>query len=266
MTNKPSPKKNTQWLLKILPVITLVLFLGVWQLAVYLNIVDSSKLASPIDIWNAFLFKLSNTGPDGSTLLTNVLASLQVSLLGLALGIVIGIPLGLLMGWYRLFDRFITPIFDLVRPIPPVAWIPLLIIWVGLGIQAKALIIFVTTFVPCVINSHTGVRMTPKVLINVYKTFGARDFYIFTHVAIPSAVPMIFAGMRLALGLSWSTLVAAEMLSASAGLGYMMNMARNYGRIDIVLLAMLIIGLIGFLLTQLFGVLERKIVKGRTVL
>lgn len=265
MKNKPSAAR-TSLLVKLLPVITMIVFVVTWQLAVNFKLIDQSKLASPVDIWNAFLFKLSNTGPDGSTLFQNILASLQVSLTGLLLGILIGVPLGLLMGWYKLFDRFINPIFEIVRPIPPVAWIPLLIIWVGLGLQAKALIIFVTTFVPCVINSHTGVRMTPKVLINVYKTFGASDFYIFTHVAIPSSVPMIFAGMRLALGLSWSTLVAAEMLSASAGLGYMMNMARNYGRIDIVLLSMLVIGVIGYLLTLLFGILEKRIVKGRTVL
>lgn len=257
---------ENNWFIKLLPLITIVVFLVAWQLAVNLKLVDQGKLASPVDIWNAFLFKLNNTGPDGSTLIKNILASLQVSISGLLLGIVIGVPLGLLMGWYKLFDRFVNPIFEIVRPIPPVAWIPLLIIWVGLNLKAKALIIFVTTFVPCVINSYTGVHMTPQVLINVYKTFGASNFYIFTHVAISSSIPMIFAGMRLALGLSWSTLVAAEMLSASAGLGYMMNMARNYGRIDIVLLAMLIIGLIGYLMTLLFGVLERKIVKGRTVL
>ncbi len=251
---------------KLLPVITILAFLGLWQLAVETGIFPANKVASPLQIVEGFIWKLSNTGPDGSTLLTNILSSLQVSMSGLAIAILVGVPLGLTMGWYRLFDRFLHPIFEVVRPIPPVAWIPLMIIWVGIGLQAKAMIIFLAAFIPCVINSYTGIRLTSQVYINVSKTFGASNFYTFIHVGIPSAVPMIFAGMRLALGVSWGTLVAAEMLAASSGLGYMINMARSFARIDIVMLGMIIIGLLGYIFTTLFALLEKKIVKGRTVL
>ncbi len=263
-----SPTKVTKKdvFLALLPVVTIVLFIIAWQLLVQLQIIPARKMASPIQIGEAFIFKISNTGPDGATLGTNILASLLVSMSGLILGIVVGVPLGLLMGWYRLFDRFLHPIFDIIRPIPPVAWIPLLIIWVGLGLEAKALIIFVSSFVPCVINSYTGIRLTNRVFINVATTFGASNFYTFIHVGIPSSTPMIFAGIRLSLGVSWSTLVAAEMLSASSGLGYMMNMSRNFGRIDVVMLGMIVIGILGYSLTGIFGLIEKKIVKGRTML
>jgi NitT/TauT family transport system permease protein len=184
---------------------------------------------------------------------------------GLLVAVAVGVPLGLVMGWYKLADRFIRPIFEIVRPIPPVAWIPLTILWIGVGLQAKAMIIFFSAFVPCVINSYTGIRQTSIPLINVSRTFGASDFYTFLHVGIPSAVPLVFAGMRVALANSWGTLVAAEMLSASAGLGYMINMARQFGRIDVIMLGMVCIGLLGYLFTWFFDKLERKIVKGRIV-
>jgi len=255
-----------QVFIKLLPIITIVCFLLVWQLIVECGLVNSSKLASPLQVWQALIFKLNNTGPDGSTLGVNILSSLQVALTGLLFAIVVGVPLGLLMGWYTMFDKFVHPLFEIIRPIPPVAWIPLMIIWIGLGTPAKAMIIFLAAFIPCVINSYTGIRLTNRVFINVSKTFGASNFYTFIHVGVPSAVPMIFAGLRLALGTSWGTLVAAELLAASSGLGYMINMARNFMRTDVVILGMIVIGLLGYIFTMLFGVLERKIVRGRTVL
>ena len=249
----------------LLPVLTIIVFLSAWEAVVKLGIVPSKKLPTPTDVLGAFMFKMSNKGPDGSTLPVNILASLQVVMSGLLIAICVGTPLGLLMGWYRALDKFFRPIFEIVRPISPVAWIPLIIIWVGIGLHAKAIIIFLSAFVPCVINSYTGIRQTSEVHINVAKTFGASNFYTFLHVGVPSAVPMIFAGMRIALANSWGTLVAAEMLAASAGLGYMLNMARNFIRLDIVVLGMICIGLFGYIFTWAFGKLERMIIRGRTV-
>ncbi|MDO4547010.1 MAG: ABC transporter permease [Clostridia bacterium] len=265
-TAKSARKTGNRVFIRLLPILTVAVFLIIWQIIVDAGVVNSTKLASPLEVWNGFIYKLGNTGPDGSTLGTNILSSLQVAMTGLLIAIVVGVPLGLFMGWYSMFDRFVHPIFEIIRPIPPVAWIPLMIIWMGLGTSAKAMIIFLAAFIPCVINSFTGIRLTNRVYINVSKTFGASNFYTFIHVGIPSAVPMVFAGIRLALGSSWGTLVAAELLAASSGLGYMINMARNFARIDIVILGMIIIGLLGYIFTSLFGVIERKLVKGRTVL
>lgn len=122
--------------------------------------------------------------------------------------------------------------FEILRPIPPISWIPLTILWLGIGIKAKAFIIFFAAFIPCVINSATGIEQTNKTLINVAKTCGASNVEIFFKVGIPSALPIMFAGIRVALGNAWATLVAAEMLAANSGLGYMILMGRNYARAD----------------------------------
>lgn len=253
------------WFYFILPAITVILFVVIWETITNFGNVDPTKVASPTDILKAFIVKLTNKGPDGSYIQVNIVASLGVAVTGLLAAVLIGIPLGLMMGWYRLADRFVRPIFEIIRPIPPVAWIPLTILWIGVGLQAKAMIIFFSAFVPCVINSYTGIRQTNITFINVSKTFGASSFYTFLHVGVPASIPMVFAGIRVALANSWGTLVAAEMLSASAGLGFMINMARQFGRIDVIMLGMVCIGILGFIFTWLFDKLERKIVKGRIV-
>ncbi len=236
-------------------------FLGIWQLAVVSGVVDSARLPAPSTIFKTLIYKTYNGQPDGNILIVNILASLKVALTGFFTAIVIGIPLGLVMGWWKKADRFIRPIFELIRPIPPIAWIPLIVVWMGIGLQAKAMIIFFTTFVPCVINSYTGIKLTNQTLINVSKTFGASNFEIFYKVGIQSALPMTFAGIRVALGNSWSTLVAAEMLAASAGLGYMIQIGRSVARPDIVIVGMVVIGIIGALLSALLSFAEGKLMK-----
>ena len=249
----------------IMTVMTFVIFIVLWQLLAMKNIIVGEYTPSPQEVLQAFEFKMNNVGPDGNLLITNILASLKISLSGFALAVVIGVPLGLLMGWYQLLDRFIRPVFEIVRPIPAVSWIPLMIVWIGVGTEAKVVIIFLTAFIPCVLNSYTGIKQTSPVLINVAKVYGASNFYTFLHVGIPSSVPMIFAGMRIALASSWSCLVAAEMLAASAGLGYMINMGRNFGRADVVVLGMVVIGIIGFVFTTIFSWIEKIVVRGGVV-
>ncbi|MPM77792.1 putative aliphatic sulfonates transport permease protein SsuC [bioreactor metagenome] len=239
-------------------------FLAIWQMAVSFGWVDSTRLPSPLTILQTLGYKTVNADPDGNTLFVNILASLQVALSGFLAAIVIGVPLGLFMGWWEYADRFIRPIFELIRPVPPIAWIPLVVVWMGIGLQAKAMIIFFTSFVPCVINSYTGIKLTNKTLINVSKTFGASNFEIFYKVGLPSSLPMVFAGIRVALGNSWSTLVAAEMLAASAGLGYMIQIGRTIARPDIVIAGMIMIGAIGAVLSAILSLAEKRIMKWQT--
>ena len=225
------------------------------------GIFPAKKMSSPITIFSSFIAKLSSTAPDGATLGQNTLQSAKISLAGLFLGIVVGTPLGLLMGWYKSVDRIVKPLFELVRPVPPIAWIPLTIIWVGVGDVAKIFIIFLSAFIPCVLNAHSGIRQTSPVLINMAKTFGASNFETFRKIGVPSAIPMMFAGIRIALGLAWSTLVAAELLAANAGLGYMITMGRQFQRADIIMLGMIVIGLLGFSVTGIFSLIERRFMK-----
>lgn len=243
----------------LLKIVGIIGFLGIWQLAVVSGLVNSMILPPPTRIFETLIFKIYNGQPDGNLLHVNIFSSLQVALSGFLTAIVIGIPLGLVMGWWKNADRFIRPIFELVRPIPPIAWIPIIVVWMGIGLKAKAMIIFFTTFVPCVINSYTGIKLTNQTLINVSKTFGASNFEIFYKVGIPSALPMTFAGIRVALGNSWSTLVAAEMLAASAGLGYMIQIGRSVARPDIVIVGMVVIGIIGALLSAILSYAEGKL-------
>lgn len=244
-----------------LPIIVVVAFVLVWQAVVMLEIIPSNKMATPVEVFETFLVKLYDGAPDGATLQQNIIQSLKISLSGLFMGIAFGTPLGLLMGWYKNIDRIVKPIFELFRPIPPIAWIPLTILWIGVGDFAKVCIIFVSAFIPCVLNSHSGIRQTSPVLINMSKTFGAGNFETFWRIGIPSAIPMIFAGIRIALGNAWSTLVAAELLAANAGLGYMIMMGRQYQRIDLIVLGMVTIGLLGFIITTGFEKLEKHVMK-----
>lgn len=241
----------------LLSILGIFIFLLIWQLAVEFGLVNETRLPKPTTILKTLGYKIYNQAPDGNTLGINILASLQVALTGFLTAMVIGIPLGLFMGWWEYADRFIRPIFELVRPVPPIAWIPLVVVWMGIGLKAKAMIIFFTAFVPCVINSYTGIKLTNKTLINVSRTFGASNVEIFWKVGIPSALPMVFAGIRVALGNSWSTLVAAEMLAASAGLGYMIQIGRTIARPAIVIAGMVTIGAIGAVLSGILSYVEK---------
>lgn len=239
-------------------------FFLIWQLLIEFGIVSGRYLSKPTEIVALFIYKMTNTNPDGSTIPVSTLASLEVAIVGLLLAIVTGVPIGLLMGWYKGFRKFIKPVSEILRPIPPISWIPLTILWLGIGIKAKAFIIFFAAFIPCVINSATGIEQTNKTLINVAKTCGASNVEIFFKVGIPSALPIMFAGIRVALGNAWATLVAAEMLAANSGLGYMILMGRNYARADIVILGMVLIGALGALFTGTLGFIERRVIKWRT--
>lgn len=249
-------KRRQKQIYMMLSVTGVALFLLIWELASDLGWVNSRYLAAPSRIIQVFLTKLTDKNPDGAVLGVNVLSSLQVSLSGFFIAIVIGIPLGLLMGWYGGFESFVRPIFEIIRPIPPVSWIPLTIVWLGIGLPAKAFIVFFSAFVPCVINSYTGIKQTNPVLINFAKTCGASNFKIFWTVGIPSSMTMVFAGLRVALGNAWATLVAAEMLAASSGLGYMILMGRQFARPDLILLGIVVIGIIGVTLTAILGMVE----------
>lgn len=256
-------KKKEKRRVLFLGMLSIVVFLLIWQSVCVFHIVGENALVSPIKVVQAIFTKIGDTRPDGNTLLQNIWSSFKLAMIGFGLALVVGLPLGLLMGWYRPLDRFVRPIFEIIRPLPPIAWIPIVIVILGIGTVAKSFIIFFTTFVPIVINSYTGIRETNQVYINFARTCGYSDWRIFRTVGIPSAMPLTFAGMVLALGNGWGTLVAAEMLASNSGLGYMIFMGRSYGRIDIIIAGMLVIGLLGLALTATLEVLEGYVLKWR---
>ena len=251
--------RKSKYQLTVLSIIGVLAFLLIWQFAVMGGLLPNRYVPMPSEVVKLFFVKWVDPNPDGAVLGVHILASLQVALTGFFLAIIIGVPIGLFMGWFRGFESFMRPIFEILRPIPPVSWIPITIIWLGLGLQAKAFIVFFSAFVPCTINAYTGIRQTSPALINVAKVCGASNFTIFRKIGIPSAMTMTFAGIRVALGNAWATLVAAEMLAANVGLGYMIQQGRSFARPDIIILGIVVIGILGVIFTWLLGLVEGKV-------
>lgn len=241
----------------------LLIFFGIWELSVRLGWVSDRTLSPPSTVIGTFIFKLTNANPDGSTLPQHFMQSLKLALSSFVVAVVIGVPLGWVMGYYKVASFLLNPIFEIIRPIPPIAWIPIIILTMGIGMPAKMFIIFVAAFVPCVINSYLGIRLTDPVRINVAKTFGASEWEIFTTICIPSSMNMVFTGIRLSLNNSWTTLVAAEMLASTRGLGYMIQLGRTLIRPDIIIVGMFTIGITGALLNNILAMFEKKVAPWR---
>lgn len=180
--------KNKKRNLILLSILGLVLFFGTWELLVHVGVISERNLCAPSTAVQTFLYKLTNTKPDGATLFAHFFSSIKLSLAGFVLAVVIGIPLGLFMGYYKGMDSFFTPLFEVVRPIPPIAWIPIVILTLGIGFKAKVFIIFISAFVPCVVNSYLGIKLTDPTLIDVAQTFGASRWQIFRTICIPSSM------------------------------------------------------------------------------
>lgn len=244
-------------------IVSLILFLATWELICRLELVGIYQLVPPSQIIDVFFTKLTDVNPDGALLQQHAWASLSLALVGFVAAIVIGVPLGLFMGWYPGVNLLVRPLFDAIRPIPPIAWIPIAILWLGIGIYAKSFIIFLAAFVPCVINSYTGIRLANPVLVRVARIYGASNWETFLKIGVPSAIPMIFTGMKLSLNAAWTTLVAAELLAASQGLGYMIQLGRRLARPDIIIVGMLTIGLLGALLSWILSRIESRFASSR---
>ena len=193
-------------------------------------------------------------------MLVHIASSLKTVLSGYLLGVVIGIPLGICMAWFKPVDRFLRPLFDLIKPIPGIAWIPVMITLFGIGLLGKAMIVFMTAFIACMVNAYSGIKQTRDVHLWVAQTFGASNLQQLFTVAIPTALPMIMTGLRVALGAAWSAVIAAELLASSSGIGFMIQQC--LARPDIIIAGMIAIGLIGTLLTWLLGLLEKLVLKG----
>jgi len=175
------------------------------------------------------------------------------------LAALVGMPLGIAMAWWRRLRWTVFPIFQIVRPVPPLAWIPLAIIWLGIGVGARMSVVFVAALVPWVMNSMQAVASVDPVLVQAARTLGADDRTILFRVIARTALPTLMAGARIALGNAWTTLIAAELLAASSGLGYVALNASRTLDTDILLVAMAIIGVLGAFLSFSMQVIARNL-------
>lgn len=246
-----------------LGVLGLAIFFGIWEAVVVTGLVSNRTMATPTQVLSTLIQKMYDIHPDGSTLPQHFISSLKIAISGFLLADLIGIPMGLFMGYFKGARMFLTPIFEILRPVPPIAWIPIVLLTLGIGLPAKAFIIFLSAFVPNVINSSLGISLTNQALINSAKTFGATDWQIFTRVCIPSSMNMVFTGVRIALNNSWATLVAAEMLASIRGLGYLIQIGRTLIKPELVLVGMLAIGCSGAFFGWVVGLFEKKVAPWR---
>ncbi len=243
----------------------LILLILVWQGLSSLHLIPSYKLPSPVEIVIGFIDLIAVGVPPGHLLHDHVLYSLYRVALGYGVAALLAIPLGLLMGWFPRLRRMISPIIEVVRPIPPLAWIPIAILWFGIGIKSAAFIIFLGAFFPILLNTIAGVLSINPVLIEAARTLHAKEKDIFYKVLLPGSVPYIFVGMRIGLGVGWMTLVAAEFTGVREGfgLGYMIMTARDIQRPDEILAGMLVIGVIGLLINAGLRVTESRALRWR---
>jgi ABC-type nitrate/sulfonate/bicarbonate transport system permease component len=240
-----------------------LLVILIWQSFSSLQLIPSYP--SPVEIILGFKDLLIVGVPPGNLLHNHMLYSLYRVALGYAIAALLAIPLGLLTGWSPVLLRTTRPLFEVVRPIPPLAWIPIAILWFGIGIKSAAFIIFLGAFFPILLNTISGVLSIQPILLEAARTLHAKEKDIFLKVLLPGAVPSIFVGMRIGIGIGWMTLVAAEFTGVKEGygLGYMIMTARDIQRPDEILAGMLVIGVIGLLIDIGLRTAESRMIRWR---
>jgi NitT/TauT family transport system permease protein/taurine transport system permease protein len=234
-----------------------VVFVLWYVLTTLTGVIAPARFASPAEVWSA-LVQINTRGYADATLWQHILQSSKLVLMGFVAAVAVGVPLGLAMGWSKRAEAYVNPIFLLLRPIPPLAWIPLAIVWLGLGDAAKIMVIFVAAFVPSVINTYTGVRALEPHLIEASAMLGVKRWTFVREVLIPGALPHIFTGLRLSLQASWTTLVAAELVGALFGLGQVLNASAQDIFPAMILVGMIFVGVCGGAMTWLLGVAEKR--------
>ena len=238
-----------------LPVLAIATIIAAW---ISFSAVHPELMPTPKSVWDRLI--LTFTKPIGKiNLLGHAWASLKRVLMALLFSWTFGIAFGVLIGWNRACRSLFGSIFEVIRPIPPIAWIPLIIMWFGIGETAKIIIVFIGTFVPLVINTATGIRMVDSINLDVGKVFGGKNGQILTQIVVPTALPSIFAGIRTSVSSGWTTVLAAEMLGATAGLGSMVTKGWQGGDMSLVLVAVITIAIIGFMLSTVLNKLEKVV-------
>lgn len=193
------------------------------------------------------------------TLPVHVAYSLKRVFVGFGLSSVTGIILGVAMGYSKTINAIVRPIFNIIRPIPGLAWIPLAILWFGIGETTKYFIIFMGGFANIVLNSFDGTNKVNPTLVGAAELLGANKIQIFFNIILPSATPYIFAGLQVSLSTSWMAVLAAEMISSYEGAGWLINMGMNSGDTVLILVGMISIAIIGFVLANVMRILERRL-------
>lgn len=237
---------------------TVAAILTAWWVLTALGFGARFALPSPGDLAREAAV-LAAQGYAQQPLSTHVLASLQRTLTGLGAGLAVGIPLGLWMGMSRTVFAILAPVFSFLRPIPPIAFIPLMILYFGIGEFSKVVLIFIAALSYVLLHAVAGVRSVPQDLVSAGRNLGLSRAKLFRHVVFPAALPHIMTGVKTATAISWAIVVAAELIAAQAGLGFMVMDATTFFRVPDVYIGILIIGLIGVTLEFVTRAIERSL-------
>jgi NitT/TauT family transport system permease protein len=238
--------------LRLLPVAFIILLLMAWQLAVSFS--SLHILPGPLEVVGGLADLIKH-----GLLLKYVVASLFRVTWGFVLAAILAIPLGLTIGWHRRAEMAFNPLLQILRPISPLAWIPIAILWFGVGDLASVFLIFLGCFFPLMLTAINAVQGVPAVFLNAARNLGLSPGAIVSRVLFPAVVPQLIVGLRITLGIAWLVVVAAEMIAVNSGLGFLIVDARNAGnRYDLVVAGMVVIGLIGLLLDAGMRSLESR--------
>ena len=245
---------SSRWFLYCL---SSMLFLAVWYWVVYLNILGRG-LCYPHEVLSA-IGDLATRKLAGASLWEHIWASARRVLLGFSLAVIVGIPLGFFMGINRYVNAIVNPVFSLIKPMPPIAWISLSILWLGIGEEPKIFIIFLGAFVPVVLNSYNGIRLIEEELYDVVRMSGGTGWKETMEVSFPASLPAVFAGLQISLSGAWTCVLAAELVSSRSGLGFVIVQGMNQGKADMVIAGMMMIACIAAVSSWLISVLERSL-------
>ena len=244
----------------VAPMLVIALLIAIWWIAVATS--DSPIFPTPWEVVTG-AWELARDG----TLLEHIQASLFRVGVGFGLAFLVATALGLWMGWVGGAFHTLNPLFQVLRPISPIAWIPIAILWFGVGDMSPIFLIFISSVFPMMVQTTAGVRTIDRRYLRAAANFGVSRWVLFSRVVIPAVLPEIIVGMRIGIGVAWLVVVAAEMIALRSGLGYLIMDSRNAGnRYDLVIASMIIIGVIGLLLDGTTRLLQRlKTVKWRYV-
>ena len=244
---------------RLISALTLSALVAIWWAVTAFGLIEPLFLPPP----SAVLQKgwlLATTGYMESTLWQHLGASLGRIGLGLLIAVLTAIPVGIAIGRNRIAQGILDPLIEFYRPIPPLAYLPLIVIWCGIGELSKVLLIYLAIFAPIAIATATGVRTVDPAKLRAAQSLGATRSQLIRHVILPSALPDILTGIRIGLGVGWSTLVAAELIAATSGLGFMVQSAAQFLVTDVVILGILVIAVIAFALEMSLRALQRRLV------
>ncbi|CDX13721.1 taurine transporter subunit; membrane component of ABC superfamily [Mesorhizobium sp. ORS 3324] len=256
--SRPRPKRPGVSA-RLISALTILVLLAAWTVSAHLQLVSPVFLPSPAAVWAKFVV-VARDGFVDATLLQHIGASLWRVFAALIVAIAVGVPVGLAIGISRVGRGVFDPLLEFLRPIPPLAYLPLVVIWFGIGEPSKILVIAIAMLAPVALSTAAGVRGVPRERIDAARSLGATRGQVIRHVVLPSALPSILTGLRIALGAGWSTLVAAELVAATRGLGFMIQSAAQFLVTDVVVMGILVIATIAFALEFVIRRVERALV------